>query len=88
MTQWSSWPWLCYDIFRHSKIYASWTEENARREIWKEEMEMVDKHNKEAEVPMIVMIMIVMVMVIMEMVTKMEMVMVIKIMVIIMVLTI
>jgi len=34
---------------RHSKSYASLTEENDRREIWKEEMEMVDKHNMEAE---------------------------------------
>jgi len=34
---------------RHSKSYASLTEENERREIWKEEMEMVDKHNMEAE---------------------------------------
>jgi len=34
---------------RHSKKYASMAEENHRREVWKEEMEMVDSHNKEAE---------------------------------------
>ena len=46
-------------IFRHSKNYASLTEENHRREIWKEEMEMVDKHNKEAEVVVVMVVMIV-----------------------------
>merc|ERR1712062_403882 len=34
---------------RHGKSYASLTEENLRREVWREEMEMVEKHNKEAE---------------------------------------
>jgi len=34
---------------RNSKSYASLTEENHRREVWKEEMEMVDSHNREAE---------------------------------------
>jgi len=34
---------------RHGKSYASLTEENHRREVWKEEMEMVDSHNREAE---------------------------------------
>ena len=34
-------------------------EENHRRDVWKEEMEMVDKHNKEAEVMMIIIVMVV-----------------------------
>jgi len=34
---------------RYGKNYASLAEENHRRDVWKEEMEMVDKHNKEAE---------------------------------------
>ena len=48
-------------IFRHGKNFASLDEENHRREVWKEEMEMVDKHNKEAEVIiMMTMIMVIM----------------------------
>jgi len=34
---------------RHDKSYVSLTEEAHRRQIWTEEMEMIEKHNKEAE---------------------------------------
>ena len=61
------------DIFRHSKNYVSLSEENEKREIWKEEMEMVDRHNKEAEVVMIVMIMVIMLMISMMMMMMMMM---------------
>ena len=56
-------------IFRHGKSYASLTEENLRREVWREEMEMVEKHNKEAEVVvmMVMMVMDMLVVMIMEM---------------------
>ena len=56
-------------IFRHSKNYASLSEENDRREIWKEEMEMVDKHNKEAEVVVVMVVMMMKILVIMMVMT-------------------
>ena len=58
-------------IFRHGKSYASLTEENLRREVWREEIEMVEKHNKEAEVVVMIMMVIdMLVVMIMEMVEK------------------
>lgn len=54
-------------IFRHGKKYASLAEENQRRDVWKEEMEMVDKHNKEAEVVLMMAIIMVVVMIMMTM---------------------
>ena len=37
---------------RHDKSYVSLAEETLRRQIWAEEMEMMEEHNKEAEVKM------------------------------------